>query len=81
MVLMHELTEMILTQNDGVAWSDIDHWDMEGGGKDSDDPGALPEAPYFLQHARATIIEKALALFMGIDFDEYDEALGELTWQ
>lgn len=81
LVLIHELTEMALTKNDGVNWDDIDKFDMEGDGKDHPDPGTLKSAPYHKQHLLATVIERRLAKMLNVDWDEYNEALDSLEYK
>ena len=80
LVLVHELCEMALTKNAEVEWEQIDLFDTTIG-KDSDDPGTMPEAPYFTQHAQATKIEKMLAKFLGVNWEKYDKSFKELIWR
>lgn len=81
LLLIHELTEMLLTAHDGIDWKDITEWDTLGAGKDSDDPGALPDAPYHRQHMKAEQIEKQLAEWLGVDWAEYNTALDALEYK
>ena len=60
LVVVHELVEMILTKARNIDWKDIDEFDMNGLGKDSDDPGSMPEAPYHKEHVFAEKIERML---------------------
>lgn len=80
LVIIHELVEMGLTKNDNVFWEDIDKFDTEGEGKDHADPGTLESAPYHIQHERATNIEKLFALYLGVDWEEYNNELDKLEY-
>ena len=80
LVMMHELTEMALTKQANVEWKQIDLFDTTIG-KDSDDPGTMPEAPYHVQHMQAMVIEKKLAKMLGVNWKKYDESFKELVWR
>ena len=45
-----------------------------GVGKDLDDPGDDPRAPYHLEHLTASAIERRLALELGVSWDAYKDA-------
>lgn len=75
-VLMHEMAEFFRCEQDGVTVEQVDAWDM-GEGKDLDEPGSDPRAPYHHQHVFATAIERAFVEGMGIDWHEYDRAVGD----
>ena len=75
-VLIHELAEFIRCEQDGVTIEQVDAWDM-GEGKDLDEPGNDPRAPYHAQHVFATAVERAFIEGMGITWDEYDAAVGD----
>lgn len=81
LVMMHELTEMALTKHHNIDWKDIDYFDMVGEGKDHPDPGTLKSAPYHNEHMLATQIEKRLAKMLGVDWNEYNEALDALVYE
>lgn len=80
LVLIHELVEMILTQNNGVNWKEIDDFDTRGVGQFSNDPGAIPEAPYHKEHMLAQQVEQLMAYWMGINWDEYNNTLDTLEY-
>ena len=80
LVMVHEIVEMILTKQNGVNWSSIDEFDTIGEGKDHSDPGTMPSAPYHNEHMLATQIEKKLAKMMGVDWEEYNQALDEMEY-
>lgn len=75
-VLLHEMAEFFRCERDGVSVEQVDAWDM-GEGKDLDEPGNDPRAPYHLQHVFATAIERAFIEGMGIEWGAYDAAVGD----
>jgi hypothetical protein len=81
LVLIHELVEMMLTKNDGVKWSDVDDFDIHGEGKGHPDPGSLWNAPYHKQHKQAEQIEKRLAKMLGVNWEEYNDALDAMEYK
>lgn len=81
LVLIHELVEMGLTKNDNIDWDKIDLFDMIGDGSESDDPGSLENAPYHEQHKKAEQVEKMVAKFLGVDWQEYSDALDALEYK
>ena len=80
LVTIHELIEMALTKHEGIEWEDIDDFDMNEG-KDSDDPGTMPQAPYHRQHMFAMDIEKKLARVLNVNWKKYDSSFAELKWR
>ena len=72
---------MLLTTHDKISWKDITDWDTIGAGKDSDDPGAMPDAPYHAQHMRAEQVEKQVAEWLDVDWAEYNAALDALEYK
>lgn len=77
LVAVHELIECFLCRKMGITASMVDDWDM-GQGKDLDDPGAHPDAPYHKQHMLALKIEKMLARELGVDWKKYENKLIEI---
>lgn len=73
LVLIHELVELFLCDLRGIAIKEIDAFDMAH--LDSDEPGALPDAPYHREHMFATKIERMVADEMGVDWDAYEKAV------
>ena len=80
-IYIHEFAEMCLTKSDGVSWADIDFFDTEGEGADHPDPGTLPSAPYYKQHADATVIEAMFCKMLGVDWDDYNKELDNLEYK
>jgi hypothetical protein len=76
LVALHEIVELWLCKKRGISFDDITNFDKEH--LDSDDPGSLPDAPYFKEHYAATIVEKFVCKELGIDWEEYDKRLMEL---
>lgn len=81
LILIHELVEALLTKHAGISWIDIDEFDRFGEGKDSDDPGAMPQAPYHFQHVLAESIERQMADMLEIGWSEYNAALDSLEYK
>lgn len=73
-LVIHELTEAMLCIANGISQEVVDEWDITGPGKDSDDPGALPDAPYFEQHMQATKLEELMVEYLDLDIEEYTMA-------
>lgn len=76
-LIIHEMVEMFLTKHRGIPWEKIDQFDMEH--PELDDPGADPEAPYHREHMTATDFEKQICLLLGLDWEEYQQALDSLS--
>lgn len=80
LIAIHELVEMACTKHNGVPWKDIDHFDIEGGGKDHPDPGSLETAPYHKEHMAAEQIERKVAELLGVEWETYNQALDALEY-
>jgi len=82
LVAVHELVEMFLCQERGIAEEDITAFDIEYEAKrpegDFSEPGNDPTAPYYKEHQFATYVEKQLADQLGVDWEEYDKAVCSL---
>lgn len=82
LVAIHEQIEEFLTRLRGVKEEDITEFDkkFEKDRKDGDfsEPGNDPKAPYFKEHQFATIIEKFIALELGVNWEKYDETVCRL---
>lgn len=85
MVLIHEMVEQHLCQKRGVTTEMVDEFDMqfeierEQGIHDKDaEPGDSPIAPYYQEHQFATKIEREICSYLGIDWDKYNNFIGEL---
>jgi hypothetical protein len=71
---VHELIEALLCRLEGVTQTMVDRWDM-GPGKDMEEPGADPHAPYHRQHYRAEVVERIVCEMMGMRWHWYEERL------
>jgi hypothetical protein len=82
LVAIHELIEVMLTENDGVAEPDIAAFDkrfeearVEG---NLDEPGDDSGAPYKKQHCIATAVERMMCALLNVDWKEYERTVNEL---
>ena len=69
-LIVHELVEAMLCSLQGVTQAEVDEWDM-GPGAELDEPGDSQLAPYHDQHVKAELLERQLANFLGLEWDEY----------
>lgn len=72
LIAVHELIEETLTRHRGIKEEVIKAFDEAH--LDSDDPGSLPDAPYYNEHVFAECIERLVAREMGVNWDEYAAA-------
>lgn len=78
----HEADEAILCKKRGINEQDITEFDkifeshrLEG---NTDEPGDHKDAPYRKEHFFATTAERALALELGIDWQDYENLINGL---
>jgi hypothetical protein len=76
-VMIHEFMEAFLCHLMNVKTQDIDTFDLNH--LDSDEPGALEDAPYHTQHMLATEVEKLVCSILGLSWDEYDRAVKRVS--
>jgi hypothetical protein len=76
LVAVHEIIEAILCKANGVLDEVVTNWDRDH--IDHPDPGSIPGCPYYREHYFATIVEKMRASELGVNWDEYEEALEKL---
>ena len=79
MVSIHEQIEEHFTRRKGIPEETITAWDI-GPGKDNDDPGSMPGAPYLNEHIFATSIERLICRELGYSWDAYDYAFNKLIY-
>ncbi len=84
LVFIHELIEYLLVKVAKISIKDIDNFDINY--KDYsfyNEPGDNPAAPYHRQHVTATIIERIVSSFIGVNWKDYNECLDrvEKTWK
>lgn len=77
LVAIHELVEAVLCIQKGISVEAVDSWDLEFNGQG--EPGDHPAAPYHRQHQIATIIERLLAMEMGVDWKTYEDHIDQLS--
>lgn len=73
LVAIHELIESALCDARGIAEPDVKAFDEAH--PESDDPGALADAPYFREHIFAEMIEKVIALELGVNWARYGDRI------
>lgn len=76
-VAIHELVEALLCNAADVSQEAVDYFDMVGLGKDSDEPGFEPTAPYHKQHCWADVVERTFIAAAGLSWSAYDQAVGD----
>lgn len=82
LVALHELVEVWFCRKRGISQKSVDDFDIayENARKDGDisEPGDSTKAPYFLEHRFATKIERQVAAQLGVNWEEYDNAVNDL---
>lgn len=84
LVALHELVEWFLLWLRGVKEEEVrafDEWweeEAKKGNVQCEEPGNDPRAPYYFEHIFATLVEKMVALQLGVDWGEYKVRLKEL---
>ena len=76
-ILLHELVEKRLKDQGGVTDTAVDAWDL-GPGKELDDPGLHPDAPYHKYHMMADALERTFIVMAGEDWIPYEQEIEEL---
>src|ERR1017187_469402 len=76
LVAIHEIIEAYLCKANAVSGGQVDAWDKDH--LDSPDPGSIPGCPYYREHMFATMIERAMAAELNIDWDEHEARLEAL---
>ena len=74
LIAVHELVEALVCNIHEVSQEAVDAFDM-GAGKDLDDPGDSPDAPYHAEHMLASAVERIMASAFGADWEEYERAI------
>ena len=85
LIAIHELVEIFLCEIENVTVKAIDAFDLafewdrrKGLHTDEEEPGDA-NAPYRDQHCMATAVERMLCGYLGISWNEYEEACVKLT--
>lgn len=72
LIAIHEFVEVVLCQERGVSQEVVDHFDTHEG-KESNDPGDLPNAPYRDEHCFAMSVERMVCAAMGMAWAEHEQ--------
>jgi hypothetical protein len=79
LVSLHEFVEMKLCEFAGVTEQQVDKFDESWKEHDNiEEPGNDPNAPYNCQHRIADVIERLVAIELGVDWNAYEEALEKI---
>ena len=74
---MHELFEALSCKINGISQESVDQFDM-GIGANLDEPGDSDLAPYKLEHAWASVVERVFIGAVGEHWLTYDAAIADL---
>lgn len=77
LVALHELVEMAMCRSHGITGEEIDSFDKHFAGEG--EPGDDKNAPYHFEHRIATGVEVIIAAQLGVDWNEYDRAIEDLS--
>jgi len=79
LIAIHEQIEEFLTRLRGIKEEHITEFDKdyENQRKDGDysEPGNSILAPYYKEHLFATIVEKLVAIELGVNWEDYEKAI------
>jgi hypothetical protein len=82
LVVLHELAEVFMCRANGVGQLEVDQFDMayEKNRKsgDTSEPGDQKDAPYFLQHQIATMIELIASRQMDVNWQKHEDEIEAL---
>jgi hypothetical protein len=82
LVVIHELVEVLMCKANGVSQKSVDDFDIEFEKNrkkgDVSEPGDEKDAPYFLQHQLATMIELMVSRQMDVSWDDHADAIEAL---
>jgi len=77
---IHETIEAILCRQSGISPEMVDDWDRKWTPHGSYlEPGADPMAPYHIQHFATETLERQLAAYMQVDWEEYGRKIAALS--
>lgn len=76
LVALHELVEMALCRSHGITEEEVDSFDKHFAGVG--EPGDEQNAPYHFEHRIATGVEVIIAAQLGVNWNEYEEAIEAL---
>jgi hypothetical protein len=86
LVAVHELCEVIICKNRNISTEEVDTFDKEFENLRQQfpkligdiEPGNMSTAPYYKEHVFATVVEKALANELKVDWELYDKTVNKL---
>lgn len=85
LVAFHELCEVLICKHLGITQKEVDDFDIEfekdrenGLHSEDEEPGDHKDAPYRVQHFIATNCERILAIALGVDWTDYENAIVSL---
>lgn len=79
-VAFHEFFEALACEAADISENAVDKFDKKWRPrKGIEEPGDDPKAPYYRQHQMATVAERLLANEIGLNWQEYEEAVKNLS--
>ena len=72
LIAIHEMIEEYICTKRGIKETDIQKFDQQC---EDDEPGDNPSAPYHKEHVFAECLERLLALELGVNWEEYGNAI------
>lgn len=88
LVALHEFIESFLCRQKGIPCEKITEFDLlfekereAGFHTDEEEPGDDPRAPYHREHRLATAVEFFMAMLLGVNWKEYEQAIYSLQWR
>ena len=82
LVAFHEIAESLICKQRGIPESVVNEFDIEYERNrpegDLSEPGDDVCAPYYHEHQFSTCVERLLCRELGVDWKQYDQAIGEL---
>lgn len=76
LLFVHGLVEAHLCRKRGIKSRDVERYDAAH--LDADEPGELPDAPYYREHQQATDVEKILCQMLNISWEAYKQTLKQV---
>jgi len=70
LILIHEMVEVLLVIARDISIDKIDEFDMSFKGEG--EPGDDPVAPYYKEHQFATLVDKQMAVELGLSRKEFE---------
>src|SRR6266496_3210353 len=79
LIAFHEQIESALCKARGISQEDVDNFDMEFESRRQDgdfsEPGDSQLAPYHKEHMIASVMERAMAIELDVEWEEYDKTV------